>query len=298
MSAPTTICEDADGTTSDGNPCKLSPKEVGHGLGDWKYLVNFTPPPDAKADLKTRFPDEGAPDNLGRPATVYHNIDGGHGQINLDFYALQITKLPTYEDGSAKEAKFVLGDIRKNLGKFLGPQIATFKEYSPSDGTLWASSSPVKAVMKFRMLPQILVASQDAGVVCAESTDDHWIFSTTWTKDTNNHPVSGNRQFGLAILKPSATLPSTYAGVNFTNRDKDVLYFYTRGVDRVTKSELSVLASSAVFNGGHTCWQTMKMLLMTYINLHGGIAADVGYVSKRWDWASDVKKKLWDYSPP
>lgn len=327
MGAPNVICEQSDGKATSGNPCTLSPADVGHGLGDWKYIVNFTPPASVQQTLKKRFPNP--PPEW---PSVYHDIRNGQGECNLDFYAVQIEQLPKDDQGNEMGIDTVLDRVRQNLDTFLLHSLVEFEPYlkpgetsddeeggasqSPDDVT-WKSSSPLGAVMVFKLkisltitlpviprLPAIPTTSAEgsvtidsgaeehASVVCTEHAKDHWIFSTLWTKDAGVHPVAGNRQFGHATLKATDTLPTTYAGVSFNRpAGKDVLYIYTRGADRCS-SNFYAAQKAMVFSGGHSCWIAFMNKILTWINQNGGKATNAGFVSKRWDWNNEIKKYL------
>jgi hypothetical protein len=173
-----------------------------------------------------------------------------------------------------------------------------------NDSALWFSEAPLTAVMRFHLA--VLVAGglggeDNADVICAEHAADHWIFSTVPTPKDGNHPVSGNRQFGFATLGAGKSLSSVYqkSGISFDNADKDALFFFTRGADRVT-NVVHQIGSDTVFAGGHACWQSLQQKVMSWINANGGEATIPGFVSQRWDWGNikaGVTTGLWNNPP-
>jgi len=87
----------------------------------------------------------------------------------------------------------------------------------------------------------------------------YYKYSTMTSPLDFNHPVSGNREFGV-YANPSA--PGTYT-------------FYTMGVDRISDWEFalgSALANGAAFRGADQLWTAMQTNMINFINSHGGQA--------------------------
>jgi hypothetical protein len=278
MGDPSVVCKSLGGTAGQNGSCVLSPPDEQADLKDWAYVLNFRP--KAVTDsMKQRFPNE--------PEPYYHAIEDGYGALNLDFYAVQIMDLPSV-GGTKLSAEQMLTDIRTNFNDVLDQSVAPFDAYYPNpDGTTWGSSTPLGAVMHFHIKVPAM-PDDGAAVVCAEHASDHWIFSTLPTPFDDDHPVSGNRQFGIAVLPAGAALPDVYqkAGVTLDNRNGDALYFYTRGADRCTSSQYYVASATmnSVFAGGHACWLALQQKLTARIIGQGGRAVVAGNVSERWDW--------------
>ncbi|NNU33811.1 hypothetical protein HK413_06035 [Mucilaginibacter sp. S1162] len=86
-------------------------------------------------------------------------------------------------------------------------------------------------------------------------------FSTMTSPFDLNHPVSGNREFGIY---PDPNNPGSYT-------------FYTMGVDRV--SDWIFVVGNTLFNGFRRTdqlWTAMQSNMINYINNHGGHAEFYG----------------------
>src|SRR5215207_5064270 len=79
----------------------------------WVDLINLRPPIDLQYALKARFA------LFGVPANVVHKLEDAYGPINLDYYPVNITALPS-GFGSAAQ---LLATIRVNLSYFLDTTI-------------------------------------------------------------------------------------------------------------------------------------------------------------------------------
>ena len=79
------------------------------------------------------------------------------------------------------------------------------------DGTKWNSEDPIDAVIRID-IPAIRVPTSawlpwisgktindNAAVVCSESDEQHWRFSTVKTPQTGQHPVSGTREWAMCV---------------------------------------------------------------------------------------------------
>jgi hypothetical protein len=281
MGDPSVVCQSLGGTAGGDKSCVLSPPDEKAKLKDWEDLLNFRPR-EVKDALRKRF--------NGQYDPIYHPIEAGYGALNLDFYAVQITKLPSIA-GSELSQEQLVRYIRWNLGAMIDPSIARFTSYDSVDDQVWGSmDSALGAVMHFEIQTGVMGGTDFAGVVAAEYATDHWIFSTLPTPRDDKHPVSGNRKFGCAVLRAGQTLSDVYqkAGVSIDNKNGDALYFYTRGADRCTRA-IDYAASAtgdAVFAGGHACWLSLQQRVMAWIIKQGGQAIVAGNVSERWDWGA------------
>jgi hypothetical protein len=287
MGDPSVVCKSLGGTAGGSGSCVLSPPAENDDLKDWDYILNFRPLA-VKSNVKARFPDTPCPDG-------YHAIEDGMGPVNLDFYPIQITKLPVI-GGTQIQPEAYVKYIRQHLSQYVDPNIAIFNPYDDTvDGPPWRSDNPVGTVININF-PRMVYA---AGVVAAESTSAYWIFSTLWTPDTHNHPVSGNRQFGYAVLKAGQTLSPVYqkAGVGFANADQDAVYIFTRGADRCTSTKYWV-QSDDTFAGGHACWLSFQQKVLADVFASGGAGFVPGCVSERWDWDGIQKAGYLWHNPP
>jgi hypothetical protein len=241
-----------------------SPVPPPPALQAWEQLVSFRPPAPMQATLNARF------GIFGTPARVVHAVEDAQGAINLDYYPVRISAMPT--DGtSTMSAEQLLEFIRRNINNFVdgAPDGCNFQPYDPMIDTsawlpLFLSTAFPGAVVSIDMFSSG-VNVDDGSVVLSEIGPDHWVFSTLWTPDDGGHPVSGNRQFGFV---PGA------AGE---------FVFYTRGADRTT-SALDNLASATVFGAADQLWLSFQRRVAAFANGNGGMAVIEAATSNRYDW--------------
>ncbi|CAA9377131.1 MAG: hypothetical protein AVDCRST_MAG93-8906 [uncultured Chloroflexia bacterium] len=154
-----------------------------------------------------------------------------------------------------------------NLSEFFDTRYAEFSPYDEIEGNKW-SYSPLTTVGHFDMNGWLNL--DDGSVVCSEFAPDHWIFSTLWTPDDQDHPVSGNREFGFFV-------PENPSG-------GDPYYvFYTRGADRPT-GLLDYAVSNTIFAAAHSLWTSFQVKLTLFIDKNGGEANLRHPYSCRYDW--------------
>jgi hypothetical protein len=291
MTAPSVICQSANGTIVPGADCGLSPQAADKGFADWQDLMKFRPSDAIETVLESRF------QTAGLPTSIYHDIRKGWGPVNLDFYPVYIHDLPTV-DGAKLSATELLSYLRKNAYRFMAHDQLSFDSYEQADWDRWQTDDPLGAVMHFHIGTKGATIDftnnpDNMAVVAAESTQDHWIFSTIWSPSDLGHPVSGNRQFGIATRRPSDQFAEPYSLVFSDPVAADTLYFYTRGVDRCTTA-LDLTLSNTVFSGGHACWVGLCSNVQDWINANGGNASIPGLISDRHDWDQIRKFYLFD----
>lgn len=246
-------------------------------LQDWAELISFRPPVPIQLGLNSRF------QVAGLPANVVHAIEDARGPINLDYFPVRIEALPL-KGGVGMTADELLEEIRRNINNFVAgyPQGCQFNPYDVAiDGPVWAPpffpTGMPGAVISIDMwvgLPGPLAPLgnlEDGSVVLAEITHDHWTFSTVWTPDDGNHPVSGNRRFGYEI------------------RHAGEFVFYTRGADRTTTLADSQL-STTVFGAAEHLWRSFQARLAAFVNANGGIAHIEPADSHRYHWGPALQQ--------
>ena len=237
----------------------LTPVPPFPGLNNWAQLMSFRPPTVIQGGVNARF-------GVSRAC---HAIEDGKCPINLDFYPVRVSAMPT----GTMAAKDLLENVRRMLNLFVDhmPDGCVFNPYDPLvDQASWAPPfiqfGFPGAVLSIDMVTGRL-NPDDGSVLLSEWTEDHWIFSTLWTPNDFNHPVSGNRQFGYF---------PTVAGE---------FIFYTRAADRVT-TWVDELLAEQVFSGGHKIWLSFQRRLSAFVNDNGGMAVIEPAVSNRYDWAT------------
>ncbi|HNK16553.1 MAG TPA: RHS repeat-associated core domain-containing protein, partial [Nitrospira sp.] len=206
----------------------------------WKAIRSF----DSK-----REPGKDLPYGV-EPQTV-ENARGT--QLNLDYYSVNIDKLPSVDGKQVSEEQF-LASLRDNLGQVL-PDGTAFQKMTEGEGF-------VGDLYQF----SIMGGTERFQVSLSEDVPgERWRFSTVWSSDFGvwSHPVSGTREFGLT-------------------RDDEHITFYTRGVD-VTTGVLD--PPGLVFAGAERTWSTMQAKLVDQVNESGGQASVGSRLSARFGFS-------------
>jgi hypothetical protein len=235
------------------------------GLNDWAKLISFRPTHLTQATINLRFGSLVPPS----PRRLTHSIEDAKGPISLDFYPVQISKLPVI-GGRPMTPEALLEHIRRNLDTFVNnrPDGCLFNMYEPLiDGPVWTppflSTGLVGAVISIDIFDSG-VNLDDGSVVVSEIDVSHWVFSTIWTPNDLAHPVSGNREFGFQAV-----------GSGFV--------FYTRGADRCT-GVLDDLFANKVFAGADRLWRSFQIKVASFVNGNDGVATEGPPVANRYDW--------------
>jgi outer membrane protein OmpA-like peptidoglycan-associated protein len=235
----------------------------------WRDLISFRP-----TDLTQRYVNARFGVALLKPKVI-HFIEDASGKLNLDLYRVFVATLPNLSSlGRTATPEELLRHIRLNLNAFVDPALANFEPFNHKlDGPIWRSASPNDAVIHIDMRMGSQWANPDDGaVVVARSAADHWIFSTLWTFQDQDHPVSGNRQFGFFPARdPDTGLPGHV--------------FYTRGADRPT-GLVDALGSAIVFSSADALWRSLQARIASFVNSNGGRAVVIPPFSRRFDWVT------------
>ena len=168
--------------------------------------------------------------------------DTGAGDLNLDYYAITVDRT-----GSAKG---MFAEFRKQMGELLFRNKTATREgfyslrgYDSANEAKWASSTPVGALMTFVLFQRAGMEFERGSVVVACSDDTSFVLSTVNTPADGDHPVSGNRAFGIV-----------------DNNDGSVTFF-TKAADRVKGSSyfdlLGKAQRAATFRAGSTIWERL-----------------------------------------
>lgn len=226
----------------------------------WAELMSFKPPRAVRGVFV-----EG-PNIPTRTQKWMQRIQDGVGvHVNLDFYPVRISVLPTV-DGRQLQAPALLEYVRKNLNSFVDAKRATFSpstsnEYGGKKNVdKWNSARPIGSVVRIEMGdPQGmkgLRSGVDSGsVLVSDIALDHWVFSTVHSAEDGTHPVSGNRQFGFFSLEDGS------------------LVVYARGADRVSDDKLLFgNYEGLVFDSQDQLWRSFQQRVVDFVNAHGGKA--------------------------
>jgi hypothetical protein len=179
-------------------------------------------------------------------------IDAAVGDLNLDFYKVDIPRMPSGWDGPR-----LLQQFMHHINDFIDTDNTEFMPYAPSDAQRLASDDPVGTVFKLD-----IAGPDNAAVVISDVKPRYFSVSTIHTPDTGDHPVSGHRMFG------------------FEPEDGKTV-FYTRAADRPTL--LPQGFQQLIFKGADMLWRSMQRKMAAFINDNGGTASIVEPFSERFD---------------
>jgi hypothetical protein len=261
-----------------------------HNTGEWRDLVDFAP---------SINPPQGA--------TQFQRIaDGRLDKINLDFYSVTFSK-----PSGTIEDFFV--DVRKRFGLFARGENKEndFIPYRGAAGpdslqtrydALWKSSDPKGALMTFVLATLnslafagttqgLHVVGKNGDVVATCSSPTDFIFSTVTSERNSQHPVNGNRGFGIA------------------DNGDGTWTFYTKGADRETSGStfdprhptqpmfsanffarlqarpaIGPEADDTIFQFGNRFWVGFFSALEDYLNRIGLRVRDRTMNTKRYDY--------------
>ena len=127
------------------------------------------------------------------------------------------------------------------------------------------NNNPVisQAIKKLKEKNQVSYTSNDGSVIISDYKDtvysggSHYIYFTVSTLETPldfEHPVAGNRRFGL---------------FNTTN-NPDQWTLYTMGVDRINDLMDGILLQNFMFNNADMLWKNVFTNAFTHINNNQG----------------------------
>jgi RHS repeat-associated protein len=229
-----------------------------------KNLFTFSPP---YSTLKTVRENHGS----------IQKIENGVGDVNIDYYAVQIYELP-YIRGHQMSSAELFQFIRKNLGEFLDKDIAELLPFSEADAKKWNSQNPMNAIMTFNIGGESwnpFKNVDDAAVVVSDATELDWIFTTININGDGSHPVNGHRQFG------------------FKNNPNGTFTFYIKGLDRAN-SDLEKMVGDYPFTQADKLWRSVQKNVVNWVNRQGGRAAPdkaCTWVRVPWDQVKDKIKR-------
>ncbi len=224
---------------------------------DWTDLISFRPPAAIQRAIGDRD---------GR----WHvqPIENARGEINLDYYPLQITRLPLRDGRRLSPAQFMT-DVRVRFGDIIDPSMASFEAYDAAEHQRFISAHPLGAVMVFHIKGGLTGGTVNSGaVVLSEVTPQRWRFSTVHAAVVGGHPISGTREWSL-----------------IANGDGSYC-FATRAADRTT-GPIDHLMHRVVFSSADRFWLDFVSRVADDINAHGGEAhLDPALCShQRLDWS-------------
>lgn len=215
-------------------------------VGPWADLLNMRPSAGALNDQRARR-------NRDKVAFEVQRIEDSSGaHVNFDTYVVEITGLPTKGPATPES---LLAHIRQNLNAFFDHSASTFVSHTTGDATDWAGGgpAPLGSLMVFK-IPAGGVFQEQGAVVTSASSPTMWVFSPVkigrW--GPGEHPVSGNREFGIRSVGEGR------------------YQIYTRAADRPTDKNFPM--ESTVFKGADKLWQSWQARVVDYVKANGGSA--------------------------
>jgi hypothetical protein len=250
------VCKD-DGVERDAQGVCVVP--LGVAKRPWKELLNWLPPEawlNSQRQARNRDPV---------PFRVQRIEDAIGNKVNFDLYGITISRLPTF---AHNDPNFFLQFVRKNLNIFLAASAGQMRGLSQGDDADWQGrdAAPIGAVMIWKIpgwnIPGTTWIHEEAAVVTSRSSPTTWTFTPVHIGVCcpGDHPISGNREFGIQPIG------------NGSYR------VYTRAVDRALRPTDYFDAKLApsediVFNGADKLWRSFQSNLAEYVNQRGGSAA-------------------------
>jgi hypothetical protein len=225
----------------------------------WRDMLQF----EMSSSYKAVFENYQKSKNLSKQSMS----SAGGEELNTDYYAVTINKLPT---GMSESGLY--NYIKQNLGKFLDASIAEFRPDEKQDATTFSSSNPTGAVMVFDNL------MDDAAVLVTQSStsSNYWVFTPVTNSSDGQHPLAGHRELGLS------------------KNENGSYTFYTRGVDRmygVADRMYNGLSKGGKFFGqADKLWNGLMNKVSEFINNNGGQSEKTHNFNRRINWQKDVKK--------
>lgn len=233
-------------------PCSEIPK--------WQALISLQIPTSVKNKITTL-------DNQSM-FTVYNiqYLEHASGAaINLDYFPVTINTLPKNPTtGIQFTPTEFLNYVRLNINSFIDTTISSFSPTTLNTGyneaQIWSSTNPLGAIIHI----DIPLPAGDGSVVCSETNNNHWIFTTIkvpygpFQSQDGIHPVSGNREFGL------------------TQNPNGTYTFYTRGVDRMTDKIESIIGQNgnillgSPFDKPDLLWNSLKTKIFNFVQNNNG----------------------------
>jgi hypothetical protein len=235
-------------------PCSEIPK--------WQALISLQIPTSVKNKITTL-------DNQSMLTNykIQYLEHASGAAINLDYFPVTINTLPNNPTtGMQFTPTEFLNYVRLNINSFIDTTISNFSPTTLNTGyneaQIWNSTNPLGALIHI----DIPFPAGDGSVVCSETNNNHWIFTTIevpygpFQSQDGIHPVSGNREFGL------------------TQNPNGTYTFYTRGVDRMTDKIESIIGQNgnillgSPFDNPDLLWNSLKTKIFNFVQNNNGSA--------------------------
>lgn len=245
---------------------------------DWESLISYRPSQPLQLELAVRSVTGAA----WRPL----RIENGLGVINLDFYGIEITRMPVVS-GKALDRQQLLTFIRRNFEILIDPTQSDFRAYNAVDAAKWASVDPTGAVMRFGLKFKN-INIEGGSVVVSDATPDHWRFTTIYSEKDWKHPVSGSREFGVMSLADGRTLIYTKGSDRPTSYWDNYVTELTAGAVKSILKQVGFDSIEAftpsLLQSGEKIWEEYQRRVVSLVNASGGEAHALAPVTRRPDW--------------
>ena len=232
----------------------------------WSELVNFRP---------SKTVQQAAVAN----GWHFQGIEQGSSDlVNLDYFAIDIAQTPKIHGTRLNPSQF-LDFVRTHLDWFIDHTKASFRTKSPNDLSAWQQGllgTQLQFSIIIPLIPNRPRIARVAEVILSDRTNSRWVFSTGHDDRTPNHPVSGNREFGVEML------PNGH------------VVFYTRGADRISNA-LDAINQDLIFSGGEDLWTAFQDRMVALVNSHDGNASPITPQVNRPCW-STIKGNIFNPS--
>jgi hypothetical protein len=215
-------------------------------------LIHFRPSSDVIAYLHS----------LGKGWDLQPISSASGHLVNLDYFSVKINRLP---NGLSPETFLHL--VRTNINDFIDPNNGINFTPHSNQATNWQNGF-VGTVL------EISIPTNKGSVVLSDLNSTNWTFSTITDPIHWNHPVSGNRQFGIKQLPDGS------------------FEFFNSGVDRIhtqfgnffnTISSLAI-DDGLAFSKADDLWRTFQVGIKNFIENSGGIASINSPIINRPKW--------------
>ena len=227
------------------------------------------------ADYRTLFqwsPSAALLGQLSARGFSVQTLDAAVGDLNLDFYKVEVTRFPPGWDAPKLLQQFI-----RNINGFIDTDICDFTPYDDSDARRLASDSPLGTAFYLDIKGKYGSVDprgwDNAAIVISDANPQRYVVTTINTPRSGDHPVSGHRQFGYFVQDGTTT-------------------FYTRGADRATLGFPGT--ESAIFSGGEALWKSFQRILSGFINNLSGAATIIEPFSERFN-AQAVREEFGRY---
>jgi hypothetical protein len=235
-----------------------------------------------------------APTRLFDAGFSVQSLNDAYGDVvNCDFFPVRITQLPKKADGTTFTPRELVEYFRKNINNFVtitspvhvsfnpyndGPNLFSGGNFSDADRFNAPYENSLGVLLHIQLIDDGSVVESDYGHIDGGSyIMDQFKFSTIHSPLDGDHPVSGNRQFGIYSV---TSTPGEYT-------------FFTLGVDRATNLFDAIGSEFGGFESADALWTNMQENFISFVNQTGHAEFYTNHRSvarPKWDVVKDYLK--------